>query len=70
MKNEGGRLKTYMEGIPVLYRAAVGKSLSGGGSPRAAIKSKCLSCCNWQREEIKACNVVICPLHSFRPYQK
>ena len=29
----------------------------------------CLDCCHWDREEIKHCTVILCPLHSFRPFQ-
>ena len=47
----------------ILERAFLGKSKA------TAIKAKCLSCCNWQRSEITACAVFICPLHPFRPFQ-
>ena len=44
--------------------------VKGGSSRAQAIKSKCLSCANLQREEVRMCPVVTCPLHSVRPYQQ
>jgi hypothetical protein len=34
-----------------------------------AIKTKCLACCNFDREEVKLCAVYTCPLNPYRPYQ-
>jgi hypothetical protein len=39
------------------------------GSLKSAIKANCIACANFQREEVKHCQVVSCPLHSIRPYQ-
>ena len=39
------------------------------GSIRAAVNLKCLDCSNYQREEIKNCQCLDCPLFSIRPYQ-
>lgn len=41
-----------------------------GNSKAAAIKAKCLACCNLDREEITHCTVQICPLWPVRPYQE
>ena len=35
-------------------------------SPIKAIKAKCLDCCCGQREEVKLCPAVDCPLYPFR----
>ncbi len=59
----------YVAGIPASCRATVERALTGSGSPRQAIKAKCLACSNWQREEIADCTVLICPLHPWRPFQ-
>ena len=40
-----------------------------GNSKANAIKAKCLSCANFQRDEITSCAAMICPLHSVRPFQ-
>jgi len=39
------------------------------GSRNAAIHMTCMSCANWQKEEVKFCEVKSCPLWSFRKYQ-
>jgi hypothetical protein len=60
----------YLEGIPVLSRGVMERAFAGTGSPRNAIKAKCLDCSNWQRQEITHCRVLTCPLHAWRPFQK
>jgi hypothetical protein len=48
-------------------------SRAKGGSLKAAIKLKCLECCNGERTEIKDCQcgsgINPCPLYPFRPFQ-
>lgn len=43
-------------------------------SAQKAIKAKCLDCCGFQKEEVKQCTCVVCPLWPFRlgknPYKK
>lgn len=39
------------------------------GSLKAAIKMKCLSCANYDPQEVKACQIILCPLLPFRPYK-
>lgn len=40
-----------------------------GGSLKAFIKANCIDCANFQREEVKNCQVHDCVFHSIRPYQ-
>ena len=54
--------------VPESMRRTFAEAFSGS-SRAQAIKSKCLSCANFQREEVRMCPVVTCPLHSVRPYQ-
>jgi hypothetical protein len=63
------RVETYINvSVPELHKIATRRALLGMMSRTNAIKIKCLSCCNYQREEIKTCGVVTCPLHPVRPY--
>jgi hypothetical protein len=39
------------------------------GTLRALVAAKCGECSNWQREEIRRCHIVACPLHAVRPFQ-
>jgi len=59
----------HLESAPKLYRSGLARAFAGKSSPRAAIKAKCLDCCHWDRAEVVACTVVLCPLHAYRPYQ-
>ena len=64
------RQEQFISDAPLKYQGAVRDAFEGKASPRRAIKAFCLSCSGFMREEIKACTVVLCPLHAFRPYVK
>lgn len=49
------------------YRAVWDKAIKDR-SLRAAVKAKCLDCCNWDKSEIKDCLCPACPLFEVRPY--
>lgn len=66
---EQGKIDKYLAGIPVSAAGVVKRAFAGSGSPRNAIKAKCLSCANWDRAEIADCLVITCPLRPWRPYQ-
>jgi len=58
-----------MAGIPRAYRQTYKRAMSGK-SLRAALNAFCLECTGWQREEIKLCTAIDCPLFPYRPYKK
>ena len=62
--------KAYCRDVPPLYVGIVQRAFGGAASPRQAIKAKCLDCCGYQRDEVRHCQVVLCPLHAHRPYQQ
>lgn len=66
---EGDRADFLTRSVLPLYRGVVKRSFEGKCSPRSAIRAKCLDCCCYVREEVTNCQVVLCPLHAFRPYQ-
>lgn len=66
---EQEKIDKYVAAIPVKAQGTVARALAGSGSPRQAIKAKCLHCSNWQRDEITECRVLTCPLHPWRPFQ-
>lgn len=60
--------KAYIEkSVPLSNQRVFADSFSG--SKAKAIKAKCLSCCNFSKDDITHCTVLICPLHTVRPYQ-
>ena len=55
--------------MPKVYRSSYDKAVSGK-SLRAAVNSFCLECCMWEREEVRRCTSLACPLYAVRPYQR
>lgn len=58
-----------MAEIPRAYRQTYKRAMSGK-SLRAAVNAFYLECVQWQREEIKVCTAIDCPLYPYRPYEK
>jgi hypothetical protein len=54
---------------PPSVRRTLEKAFEGSSSPRQAIKAMCLTCTNYDREEIRCCRVFSCPLRRYRPFQ-
>lgn len=64
------RIAVYLrDSVPDKHKVATERVLYKKLSPAQAIKQKCLSCCNYSRDDVKHCDVVICPLNPYRPYQ-
>ena len=61
--------KAYCRDVPPLYVGIVRRAFDCAASPRQAIKAKCLDCCGYQRDEVRHCTVILCPLWAYRPYQ-
>jgi hypothetical protein len=57
------RIDQMPESCRGAYKKAVAKK-----SMRAALNSFCLECVGYQREEIKVCTDLACPLWAYRPY--
>ncbi len=39
-------------------------------TPMKAIRKKCLDCCCWQFNEVKLCEITLCPLWPYRTGHK
>jgi hypothetical protein len=64
------RIQQYLrDSVPDKHKIAAERALLKKIPPAAAIKQKCLACCNYSREDVRECGVVICPLNPYRPYQ-
>ena len=59
----------YIAKAPSSVRGMLQKAFEGSASPRQAIKATCLTCVNYDREEIRSCGVFLCPLWKYRPFQ-
>lgn len=64
------RIAVYLrDSVPDKHKVATERVLYKKLSPAQAIKQKCLACCNYSRDDVINCDVVICPLNPYRPYQ-
>ena len=62
------RQRQWIAKIPQVYQQNY-ETATSGRSRVAAIKAKCLDCCNWQRVEVANCSVETCPIWLYRPYR-
>ena len=63
-------IQTYLDrSVPEKHKIATERALLKQMPRSTAIKVKCLACCNFDREEVKTCAVITCPLWAYRPYQ-
>lgn len=56
--------------MPESARGTIERAYAGTGSPRSAIKAKCLECTFGSRRDIAGCSSRSCPLWKYRPFQK
>ena len=64
------KVEKYLAAIPVSARGIVTRAMGKTGGRMNAIKAKCLDCCHFNREEVRLCATVTCPLNPWRPFQK
>ena len=62
--------RQLVESAPESMQGFFLDSFEGTAYPRRAIKAMCLSCCNFDRKEVRQCTVITCSLHLYRPYIK
>ena len=62
------KIAEHLKEMPPIYRATYKRAVAGK-SLRAAVNSFCAECTIWQREEVRLCTSVACPLWPSRPYQ-
>ena len=67
--DRAAKVVEFLGKTPPMYRSAMESAFLGKPSKTTAIKAMCLSCSSFVREEITHCQVVLCPLHAYRPYQ-
>ncbi len=69
-KRNADAARRYINQAPKSQRLTLSRALTGTASPRQAIRAKCLDCCGFDRNEVRNCPAVRCPLHGYRPFQK
>ena len=63
------QIEKRLNQIPKIYRA-IYKSAMKGTSRKSAIHSFCLECTGYDKEEVRLCTDLGCPLYEFRPYKE
>ena len=61
------KIEKRLSDIPTNYKNTYQKAMTGK-SKSAAVKAFCLECMGWQREEVRKCNSIACPLYPYRSY--
>ena len=68
MKTQKEQIAERRNEMPEIHRANYDKAMRGK-SMRAATKAFCLMCVQWQKEEVRLCTDLACPLYPYRPYK-
>lgn len=68
MKTREELVEQRRQQMPEIHRANYDKAIQGR-SMKAAVKAFCLECVCWQKEEVRKCTSLSCPLFSYRPYK-
>ena len=63
-----GCIRKHRVDIPKIHRNTYDRAMQGK-SLKSAVKSFCLECVCWQKEEVRLCTSLACPLYPYRPYK-
>jgi hypothetical protein len=62
------RIRKHRADMPKIHRKIYDRAMQGK-SLKSAVKSFCLECVCWQKEEVRLCTSLACPLYPYRPYR-
>ena len=68
-KSREGKIAKRRAEMPEIHRVNYDKAMTGR-SLKAAVKGHCLECVGWQKEEVRLCTDLACPLYPYRPYRR
>jgi hypothetical protein len=68
MKTQQEQIEQRRKQMPDIHRANYDNAMRGK-SKKAAIRAFCLMCVQWQKEEVRLCTDLGCPLYPYRPYK-
>ena len=68
MKTQQEQIAERREQIPKIHKANYAKAMRGN-SMKAGIKAFCLECVGWEREQVRLCTDLACPLYPYKPYK-
>jgi hypothetical protein len=66
------RQKSYLESVPVRFKAQMQATLRGDRGYAKAVKMKCCDCMGFEdtTNRVRHCTTSQCPLWQYRPYQQ
>lgn len=64
-----GDREAFLKQVPSSSRGIIKRAFDATAPLSGAIKAKCLDCSGFDRDEVKNCTVVLCPLHPYRPFR-
>ena len=62
------KIEKRLNDIPQKYKNHYRKAMTGKHRA-SAVKAFCLECMGWEREEVRKCTSVACPLYPYRSYK-
>jgi hypothetical protein len=68
MGTQEEQIERRCQQMPHIHLANYKRAMRGR-SMKAAIKAFCLECVCWQKEEVRRCTALACPLYPYRPYK-
>ncbi|KPJ68577.1 MAG: hypothetical protein AMJ43_00045 [Coxiella sp. DG_40] len=68
MRTREEQIEQRCQQMPDIHLANYKRAMRGR-SMKAAIKAFCLECVCWQKEEVRLCTDLGCPLYPYRPYK-
>lgn len=66
MLSQEQQIEKRLSQMPSIYGKNYRRAMRGR-SLKSAVKAFCLECVGWQREEVKLCTDLGCPLYPYRP---
>jgi len=66
VESQKAQMQKRLDEMPDIYRKTYQRAMRGR-SLKTAVKAQCLECVCWQREEVKLCTDLGCPLYPYRP---
>lgn len=67
--NNTGRISLNYKNVPKTVQMLYLRVFCSKTSTKDHVKLKCLDCCCWDKEEVRRCNTITCPLHKIRPFK-
>lgn len=69
LANTAGRINLNYKNVPKTVQMLYLRVFCTKTSIKDHVKLKCLDCCCFDKEEVRRCSTITCPLHKIRPFK-